>query len=49
MATPGVKAKARRDVVSHFMRAKAVSKENAISYEPGRRIRLRFNAAELHT
>lgn len=36
-----VMAKARRDVVSHFMAANAVSAESAVSYEPGRRIRQR--------
>jgi len=34
-------AKARGDVVSHFIRANAVSKESAISYVPSRRIRIR--------
>ena len=36
-----VMAKARRDVVSHFMAANAVSAESAVAYEPGRRIRQR--------
>ena len=36
-----VMAKARRDVVSHFMSANAVSAESAVSYEPGRHIRQR--------
>lgn len=36
-----VMAKARRDVLSHFMRANAVSPEDAIPYEPERRIRRR--------
>ena len=34
-----VMAKARREVVSHFMAANAVSAESAVSYEPGRHIR----------
>ena len=33
-----VMAKARRDVVSHFRGANAVSPASAIPYEPGRRI-----------
>ena len=36
-----VMAKARRDVVSHFMAANAVSAESAVAYEPGRNIRQR--------
>ncbi len=36
-----VMAKARRDVVSHFMAANAVSAESAVTYDPGRRIRQR--------
>ena len=34
-----VMAKARREVVSHFMAANAVSAESAVTYEPGRHIR----------
>ncbi|WP_309602119.1 hypothetical protein [Sphingomonas sp.] len=34
-------AKARRDVVSHFMAANAVSAESAVAYAPGRNIRQR--------
>ena len=34
-------AKARRDVISHFMSANAVSPDSAVAYEPGRRIRQR--------
>ena len=40
-AAAAVIAKARRDVVSHFMSANAVSAESAVAYEPGRRIRQR--------
>ena len=36
-----VMAKARRDVVSHFMAANAVSAQSAVAYEPGRNIRQR--------
>ena len=36
-----VMAKARRDVVSHFMAANAVSAENAVTYAPGRHVRQR--------
>lgn len=36
-----VMAKARRDVVSHFMAANAVSAESAVTYEPGRNVRHR--------
>ena len=36
-----VMAKARRDVVSHFMTAKAVSADSAVTYEPGRNVRQR--------
>ena len=36
-----IMAKARRDVISHFMRADAVSEANAVAYQPGRNIRLR--------
>ena len=36
-----VMAKARRDVVSHFMAANAVSAESAVAYQPGRRSRQR--------
>ena len=36
-----VMAKARRDVVSHFMAANAVSADSAVAYEPGRNIRQR--------
>ena len=37
-AAAAVMAKARRDVVSHFMGANAVSAESAVAYEPGRNI-----------
>ena len=40
-AAAAVIAKARRDVISHFMGANAVSAESAVAYEPGRRIRQR--------
>ena len=36
-----VMAKARRDVVSHFMAANAVSSESAVAYQPDRRSRQR--------
>lgn len=35
-------AKARRDVVSHFLSQNAVSAENAVPYAPPRRLRRRF-------
>ena len=41
MATAAIIAKARRDVISHFMRADAVSEVNAITYQPERNIQLR--------
>ena len=40
-AAAAVLAKARRDVVSHFMQSNAVSADSAVPYEPGRRIRQR--------
>ena len=40
-AAAAVMAKARRDVVSHFMGANAVSAESAVEYEPGRNIHQR--------
>ena len=40
-AAVAVMAKARRDVVSHFMSANAISPESAVAYEPGLRSRQR--------
>ena len=40
-AAAAIIAKAQRDVVSHFMAANAVSPEQAIAFQPGRRIRQR--------
>ena len=40
-AAAAVMAKARRDVVSHFMAANAVGPDSAVGYDPGRRVRRR--------
>lgn len=37
-----VMAKARRDVVGHFMTSNAVSRESAVGYEPSRRMQRRM-------
>lgn len=41
-AAAAMVAKARNDIISHFMRHRAVSPETAVPYEPGRRIRRRL-------
>lgn len=41
MATAAIVAKARRDVVSHFMQQNAVSPAQALQWVPDRRIRRR--------
>ena len=41
-AAAAVVAKARRDVISHFMSRDAVSAEKAVPYQPDRRIRRRM-------
>src|SRR5690349_11180925 len=40
-AAAAVIAKARRDIVSHFMTADAISRDKAVGYEPDRRVRRR--------
>ena len=39
MTAAAAVAKARHDVLSHFMKAKAISKQNAVEYRPGRLLR----------
>jgi hypothetical protein len=41
-AAAAVVAKARRDVISHFMQNNAISPENAVAYAPDRRVRRRM-------
>jgi hypothetical protein len=41
-AAAAIMAKARRDVVGHFMTSNAVSPESAVAYEPSRRIQRRM-------